>query len=234
MGSSRLPGKVLGTLGGKPALGHLVDRLRLAKKLHGIVVATSIETADDKISQWCVDNGVSCYRGSENDVLARVTGAQRAMNADVVVEICGDTPYLDPAVVDAGIQAFEKGGVDFVTTARTPSYPQGQDVEIFRRADLEEIEAANLDPYVREHVSVPFYREARYTVADLMAPDGWRRPEVRLLLDRPSDRDFLDALATRLTPEHGADFGLTEILSALDADPGLRALHDAAALEAAA
>jgi spore coat polysaccharide biosynthesis protein SpsF len=106
MSSSRLPGKVLLDINGEPSLTRQIRRLRQSKKVNDIVVATSTNPADDPIVSWAATENIACYRGSEDDVLLRVVEAQRFLNSDIVVEICGDTPLIDPLIIDQAISLF--------------------------------------------------------------------------------------------------------------------------------
>lgn len=222
MGSTRLPGKVLMDVAGEPALTRLARRLRRAKRIDGVVLATTDNPRDDALVRWAADEDVPCHRGSEDDVLARVVGAQRLMKADVVVEVCGDMPLLDPAVIDMAVEAFAANDCDVVTTTRRRSFPDGIDAQVFRLAHLEEVADTVADPAVREHVSLYFYqRPDRYRIRDLEAPPAWRRPDLRLVLDTAGDLDLIRAVYARLAPEYGDAFGTGEIIGLLDREPGL-------------
>jgi len=226
MGSTRLPGKVLADVNGKPALTRLVRRLRLAERLDGIVLATTTNPADDALTDWAEAEGVQCHRGSEDDVLMRVVEAQRQAEGEIVVEVCGDTPLLDPAVVDMAVEAFSQGGAAVVTTCAERVLPDGIDVEVFGLADLELVAATVADPEVREHVSLHFYRQPnRYRIRPLMVPNEWRRPEIRLVLDEAADLELIRAVYERLEPEWGDRFGTTEIIRLLDREPELLDLN---------
>lgn len=226
MGSSRLPGKVLADVCGQPALTRLVRRLERAKKVDAIVLATSTASADDALEKWAKDHGVACYRGSEDDVLQRVVMAQRSQGSDVVVEVTGDCTLLDPEVIDVGVETFFENDCDVVTNARKPSYPMGADVQVFRLADLEEVERTITDPPVREHVSLYFYEHPeRYRVIHLFAPPRWRAPELRLQLDYEEDLRFLREVYARLEPTHGVAFGLEEIMALLRREPALAEIN---------
>src|SRR5262249_47334818 len=110
MGSSRLPGKALREVAGKPLLGHLLDRLALARRLDGIVVATSVRAENDAIEAYCGSRQIPCFRGDEDDVLGRMLGALRAHDAAVGVEVFGDCPLIDPAIVDQFVDLFTQSG----------------------------------------------------------------------------------------------------------------------------
>lgn len=216
MGASRLPGKVLMDLAGRPALSRMLARVRQARSLDAIVIATTTNPADDAIARWADGEGVAVYRGSENDVLDRVLRAQVAMNSDIVVELCGDCPLIDPAIIDAAVARYRAGDCDIVTTTAPQSYPDGLDVEVFSLAALRDVAERCSDPEVREHVSLDFYRDRRWRLVGLRAPEGLHRPEVRLLLDWPDDHAFLSALCARLDALHGPDFSSADVLALID------------------
>jgi spore coat polysaccharide biosynthesis protein SpsF len=226
MSSSRLPGKVLADIGGEPALTRLVRRLRRAGRVDGIVLATSENPADDALASWAEMERVRVFRGSEDDVLGRVVAAHAMMESEIIVEICGDMPLLDPEVVDMAVETFLANQCDVVTATAHPSFPQGSEPQVFRYADLAQVEFEVHDPAVREHVSLYFYEHPeRYRTIHLAAPPRWRMPEQRLQLDYPEDLALICAVYSRLAPLHGDDFGLEEIVSLLRADASLRALN---------
>ncbi|MCH7935503.1 MAG: glycosyltransferase family protein [Proteobacteria bacterium] len=222
MGSTRLPGKILEDVGGVPVLTRLLRRLRRAKRLDGIVLATTVNPADDAIEEWAEGEGLDWFRGSEDDVLARVVDAQQMMRSDIVVEVCGDTPLLDPEVIDMAIEAFAANTCHVVTTTRKKSFPDGIDAEVFRLSDLERVAATVTDRAVREHVSLYFYQHPeRYRIHHLPAPPAWRRPDLRLVLDEADDLALIREIYTRLEPEHGDEFGTVEIIRLFDSEPEL-------------
>ena len=223
MGSSRLPGKVLEDICGKPAIGWLVDRLRLCHTLDDIIVATSIDTQDDVIEDWCTKNEVNCFRGSEDDVLLRVVEAQRSMKSDIVVEITGDCPLTDPDVVDLGVETFLHNDCDIVTNCGIISYPQGICVQVFRSEDLARMEKESDDPAVREHVSLLYYEHPElYKSINLIAPNCWQLPaDCRTQLDYPEDLEFLREVCSRLKPKHGYGFGIGMLVDLLHKEPSL-------------
>lgn len=222
MGSSRLPGKVLADIHGRPALARLHARLRQSERLDGIVLATTENPADDVLAEWADSAGLACFRGSEDDVLRRVVEAHRLMNSDVVVEVCGDTPLIDPGVIDMAIDTFSTNECDVVSTTWAPSFPQGINAQVFLLKALEDVEARVTDPAVREHVSLHFYENpARYRAIHLMAPPRWRAPELRCQLDYPEDLRFINEVYARLAPRFGDRFGIEEILETVRREPRL-------------
>ena len=226
MGASRLPGKVLRPIAGVPALARMIRRVKRAASLDGIVVATTDQPADAAISELAVFEGVAAFRGSEADVLDRVLQAQKSMRADVIVELCGDCPMIDPVVIDRAVALYQESGADLVTTTRPQSYPQGVDVEVFSLAALVEVSTTVVDPAVREHVSLSFYQNPdRYRIVNLSAPAAEYAPQTRLLLDYPADLEALDALWRALEPAHQDSFSTADVLAALKAQPEIAAIN---------
>ncbi len=223
MGSSRLPGKVLADVNGKPVLWRLVERLRQCRELDDIVVATSTSASDDVLAEWCGQNGVACFRGSEDDVLERVVAAQRSMHSDVVVEITGDCPLTDPEIVDLGVLTFlsHRDRVDVVSNCgNTLTWPMGQYVQVFPLALLEEVCDTVSDAAVHEHVSLYFYEHPeRYRLIEILAPERWREPAWRMQLDYPEDLVFQNEVVRRLEPVHGSCFGIEPVMALLRAEP---------------
>jgi len=222
MGSSRLPGKMLADVVGRPAVLRVLDRIARAAMLDAVVVATTTRADDDPLVQVVERVGVPCFRGSEDDVLGRVVGAHRMMGTDVVVEVTGDCTLIDPEVVDLGVEMFLANDVDVVANVVKPSFPMGVDVQVFRLDALAEIEASVRDPAVREHVSLFFYENPqRYRILNLVAAKRYRAPQLRLQLDYAEDLELIRQIYRRLEPRYGDAFGTPEILALLAAEPTL-------------
>ena len=154
MTSSRLPGKVLLPAAGKPMLEHLVNRLRAVPSLHGIVLATTVNSTDDELEIFAKRIGIDYYRGSEEDVMARVIGAAESISADVIVEITGDCPIIDPQIVEQTIRVFMANQADYVSNAQVRSYPDGMDVQVFRLTTLQRSAAMTNNALDHEHVTI--------------------------------------------------------------------------------
>lgn len=226
MGSSRLPGKVLYDIHGKPSIERLFNRLQLCKNLDSIILATTDKPIDDPLEAWAQNKNVAIYRGSENDVLNRVVEAQKSMNSDIVVEITGDCILLDPNIIDLGISTYLANNFDVVTNARIPSYAQGLDVQVYSLEILEHVEKTIFDPAVREHVSLYFYENpSLYKVCNLIAPPQWERPNLRLQLDYKEDLELIKTLYERIEPKLGYSFGVEAIIEELNSDPTLEEIN---------
>lgn len=226
MGSSRLPGKVLADIGGQTALDRLVARLRGCTMLDDIIVATSTGAADDAIANWATHAGVALHRGSEEDVLQRVCDAHAFMQSDIIVEITGDCPLIDPSIVDFAVKTFLDNDCDVVTTAHRPSFPQGTDVQVFRADALKHVADTISDPAVREHVSLHFYETPeQYRVLYLSGPARYQAPDLRLQLDYPEDLEFIRKIYAELEPCFGPLFDTVDILTLLKERPDLQMIN---------
>ena len=135
MGSSRLAGKVMMKLANKPVLAHVVERLTYCKMIGKIVVATTNETIDDPLKDYCTNNNIDCYRGNSEDVLDRYYHAAKAYDADSIVRITCDCPVIDPVVVDAVITGYMSG--DYDCYALGGQFPDGLDCVVYSFSALE-------------------------------------------------------------------------------------------------
>jgi glutamate-1-semialdehyde 2,1-aminomutase len=153
MGSSRLPGKVLRNITGKPMIELLLNRLSKSKKLDEIIVSTTKKIEDDKLNSVILSLGYKCFRGSEKDVLDRYYETAKKIKADVIVRITGDCPLIDPGIVDECIKSHECLKVDYFSNTFPPTYPDGLDVSVI---SFEALERANNEAKKildREHVT---------------------------------------------------------------------------------
>jgi spore coat polysaccharide biosynthesis protein SpsF (cytidylyltransferase family) len=220
MGSTRLPGKVMMPLGNRPLLGFLIERLRLCRTIDEVVVATSIENENDVIEEFCANEGIACFRGSEEDVLKRTLGALESVSATIGVEVFGDCPLIDPLIVDDIVTKFlDHARYHFIGNDLKTTYPPGMEVEVFSVAALQDSDdrVAASDP-IREHGTL-FIRQnpQLYKVINLEAEGKRRRPEVELEVDSREDLDVVTAIIQHFDPR--IDFSLDEVLRFLDDNP---------------
>lgn len=158
MGSTRLPGKVLRDLAGRPLVEWICERVKQAAAVDQVVLATTQQVEDDSLSEWAEGFGLSVYRGATDDVLGRYYGAAQQEQADVIVRITADDPFKDPQVIDQVIAAFKKFEVDFAYNNSPPSFPEGLDVEVLSFRALEEAALRSRDSHDREHVTQFLYK----------------------------------------------------------------------------
>jgi spore coat polysaccharide biosynthesis protein SpsF (cytidylyltransferase family) len=195
MGSTRLPGKVLKRVNGVAMLEYEIKRVGRAKKVNKIVVATSNKKIDDRIEKLCEKLGIDCFRGSENDVLDRYYRcSSRYPQYNNIIRIMGDCPLVDPVIIDETVSFFEKNNFDFTSNAERnkESFPDGLDVDVFKRSVLElAAEKAKL-PSEREHV-VPYIREnKKFKKGYYSAKHDFSH--FRLVLDEQFDFEIIEFL----------------------------------------
>jgi spore coat polysaccharide biosynthesis protein SpsF len=225
MSSTRLPGKVLLEAAGKPMLERMIERVRRVPSLDGIVVATTINPGDDPVAELARRLGVGVFRGSEDDVMSRVLGAAQAHGVDVIVELTGDCPVIDPGLIERVIEAYRTSGADYCSNVLTRSYPIGMDTQVFATRILADALGRTDDPVDREHVSLFIYRHPElYRLHNVSADPRHQRPELRLTLDTPEDLRMLRAVFEALLPEH-PEFGLDDILELLNRRQDLQAIN---------
>ncbi|MCC7159499.1 MAG: glycosyltransferase family protein [Ignavibacteria bacterium] len=154
-GSTRLPGKVLLEAAGKPLLRHMVERVKYSKFAGTIVVATTLESADDPIAELCRLNNINCFRGSTNDLLERHYKAALVYSADVVLKIPADCPLIDPYIIDRIIVQYlrYRKEIDYLSNLHPASYPDGNDVEVFSFKSIYLAHKNAVMDFEREHTT---------------------------------------------------------------------------------
>jgi glutamate-1-semialdehyde 2,1-aminomutase/spore coat polysaccharide biosynthesis protein SpsF len=219
MSASRLPGKVLLDIAGQPMLVRVVDRVKAAKGVDAVVVATSDKRADDAVAKLCQERGIAFFRGNETDVLDRFHRAAEANHATAVVRITADCPLMDPAVIDKVIARYAKGDCDYATNVLRYTYPDGLDVEVFSAAALARAHREATDAAHREHVTVYIRTTGKFRVEGVENEVDLSKKDYRWTVDEPRDLDFVRGVYERL----GADkpFGMNDVLALLEREPGL-------------
>jgi len=222
MGSSRFPGKTLTDLGGVPLLGHVVRRARAAKLVDHVLVATTTESVDDPIVDWCRSQDIPCFRGPTENVLGRYRLAWETRPCDVVVRITADNAFGDPEVIDGVVGLVKSGASTFASNAAPPSFPEGLDVEAFTSEILKIADDQSTDAFEREHVTQFFHRRPDlFPCANFGAPENNSR--FRVTIDYP--QDF--ALAREIVAALGSDqpYGWRTLVQFLTSHPDIASLN---------
>jgi spore coat polysaccharide biosynthesis protein SpsF len=224
MSSSRLPGKVLADVAGAPMILRQIERVKRARRLDRIVVATSHEPSDDTLARVLDQAGIAVHRGDLNDVLGRfgTTLEQWAETGDVV-RLTADCPLADPDVIDATIELHQASGADYTSNVAEPrTFPKGLDVEVMTTRALRIALAEAVDAHDREHVTPFLYcHPDRFRLAahSQSAAEG----EVRWTVDRPDDLEFVRAVYEALYPDN-ADFSSGDVRAFMRTRPDLASL----------
>tara|TARA_X000000950_G_C13852742_1_gene635251 strand:+ start:799 stop:1536 length:738 start_codon:yes stop_codon:yes gene_type:complete len=200
MNSTRLPGKVMMEIGGIPSLGYMVNRVKQSNYIDSIVIATTTNTADTTIVEYAKSmEGIYSTRGSENDVMGRVIQAGKEYNADIIVELTGDCPMIDPNIIDKAINLFLNYEVEYVSNVDIRSYPDGMDVQVMKLDTLIDSYKRTKSSLEREHVTLNIRRDKkRYRRIDMIAEDEVYWPDLGLTLDEDEDLKFLRLIVERL------------------------------------
>ena len=206
MTSTRLPGKILASILGEPMVGRQLERIRRAQRLDDIVLATSTDPSDDLLVAWAEANDVKVFRGALADVLQRFVEVIDHYRPDVVVRLTADCPLTSPDVIDAVIERFQAGDVDYCSNTLTPTFPDGLDVEVIRADVLRAVAASSTDPHEREHVTLGVYRH----------PEHYRLAN----FEGPEDLAFVTAVYEALYPDNPA-FEMRDVLELIARTPGL-------------
>ena len=221
MDSSRLPGKIMKPLAGKPVIWHVVDRLRYSKNLDQIVVATTTNHEDDVVAEFCKEQEVPFFRGSEEDVLDRYYQAAKKFVADPIVRITGDCPVIDPTIVDEVIKGYFKWGYDIY--GLSGEFPDGLDCGLFAFWVLEDTwkhavlpsEREHVGPYMKKHPEK--YRAGHYEKFEGLGDHRWT-------LDEEADYWFLREIFDRLY-KPGKPFLTQDILNLLKRESELMEIN---------
>jgi spore coat polysaccharide biosynthesis protein SpsF (cytidylyltransferase family) len=202
MGSTRLPGKVMMEINKMPMLKFQVERVLQAKMLDEVIVATSTLVEDNEIFELCKDEGIPCFRGSENDVLTRYYDCACKYEAEIVVRVTGDCPFVDPVVIDQSIELFLEAGVDYeVNTAppETSFWPDGSDVEVFSMEAFKRVHMEAMSPEDREHVTFFFWKNGpnrEFSTIQLKNKENWSK--YRFTVDYPEDYEVVKRIENEL------------------------------------
>jgi spore coat polysaccharide biosynthesis protein SpsF len=228
MSSTRLPGKVLLDLGGRPVLERMVERVRAAKTIDEIIVATTVDPSDNPIVALCQNMQVAVFRGSLPDVLDRYYKCALAHKADVVVRLTGDCPLIDPELIDEVVHGLYDPLMDFSCNRLPPpfsrTYPIGLDVEACTFAALEIAWHNATEKHDREHVMPYLYEKpGRFKVIQLQNDEDYGN--MRWTLDTPEDLILLREVITRLGNRN--DFAWEEVLELFLKDPELAKINQA-------
>ncbi len=226
MNSQRLPGKVLMEILEKPLLGYELERLKKSRLRGELLVATSVNPADNPVVEYCKKQGVSCFRGSEEDVLARFYEAAKQTSAETVVRICGDSPLVDPELVDRTIDHYLKNrrDVDYVSNVLKRTFPRGLDCEVFSFKVLDEAYHEATLKSEREHVTPFIYnRPKRYRLGGVEGDEDLSG--FRWTVDTEEDFDLIQKILSKVYPVNPG-FGMREVLALYEKNPEWKKINE--------
>jgi len=221
VGSTRLPNKVMKPIIGKPMIELLLSRLSRSQEIDEIVVATPNDVCNQPLVDLVRKLGYRCVQGSENDVLDRFVKAGLESGAEIVVRVTGDCPLLDPVLVDACIRQFRDSGVDYLSNATPPRFPDGLDTEVFRFSALEQAARETQKPFDREHVT-PYLRESGLFSNNCLLGDR-DLSGLRWTVDEPTDFTVVSDVFKHFAPN--IHFSWQDVLLLEEQKPALFAAN---------
>jgi spore coat polysaccharide biosynthesis protein SpsF len=217
--SSRLPGKVLKPILGKPMLLHQIERIQRAKMIDKLVIATSVDSSDDNIEEMCIDNNIEIFRGNLNNVLDRFYQCSKFYNPSHIVRLTGDCPVTDWQVIDQAIESHLSTESDYTSNILPPTYPDGLDVEVAKFSALKEAwECATL-PSELEHVMPYIRNNSRFKKFNLEYKEDLSAH--RWTVDKPEDFEFIERIYEELYLKNNK-FNARDILKLLEKKPHIK------------
>lgn len=240
MGSTRLPGKVLKTIAGQTLLSIHIERILKSKRIEELLIATTLDQADDAIEKIAKEHKMPCYRGSTNDVLDRFYQAAIKYNPEWIVRITSDCPLIDAVLIDQVIDAALKTDSDYASNVLEPTFPNGTDVEVFKFSALENAWKNATLKSDREHVTPYIYRNSTFKGATLFKSVNFTNPvnyeHVRMTVDEEVDFKVIQIMVEKLGKEKDwksyadlylSDPAIMKINEGLDRNEGyLKSLND--------
>ncbi len=226
MTSSRLPGKIMMPLAGKPVMQHMIERHRRSKYTDEVVVATTTNAADDPVVALCESLSCPYFRGSENDVFSRVVSAGKEHGAEYLVQGMADSPLVDWRVIDHLVEMIDQGGYDVVANEfGDKKFPDGFDMRVYNFATLARAESVDTAPAHREHVGYSIRSQPdKFKLGDWDAEGDMFWPGLRLTLDTAEDYALISAVFDALYPTN-ADFSAEDVVAFLKKRSDLVALN---------
>jgi len=221
--STRLPEKVLKIIEGKTVLEHVINRVRAAKNIDDMVVATTVKKEDLEIVKLCASLGISVFCGSEDDVLDRYYQTAKLFKAGHIVRITSDCPLIDPQIIEEVIELYFQKKADYASNTMPETFPDGLDTEVFSYKTLKKAwknaklssEREHVTPYIRKYPNI-------FKIVNLKCE--YNLNDKRWTLDEPEDFKFIKIIYKNLYSEDSL-FGMIKILDFLKKNPEIGELN---------
>ncbi len=225
MGSTRLAGKAMLTVLGRPILSLLLERIRLSNTIDEIVVATSDNIADDPIEELCNQELVKVFRGSEEDALDRLYKCAKAFNMKEFVHLTADNPMIDPDIIDRVVKFyFQFGEFDYVSNNHPPTWPDGFEVEVIKLTALEKAWKESKESFQREHATPYIWDQpSLFKIGNVALSDNSLHSH-RWTLDYPEDYEFIKKVFEEIYPSNHA-FLMNDVLKLLKRKPEIEEIN---------
>jgi len=219
MSSSRLPGKVMSPVLGRPMIERQIERLRRSKRIDQLIVATSTHQEDNVLETLCKRIGIFCFRGNLKNVLGRFYQAAKPFKPEHIIRLTGDCPLVDPALIDELVDFYLERRCDYASNCQEPSLPDGLDAEIFSFSVLEETWREAILPSHQEHVtSFILAHPERYRIGHYKYHRDLSN--LRWTVDELEDLEFVRRVYEKLYPAN-PEFKTEDVVALLDREPDL-------------
>lgn len=225
MKSTRLPGKIMKKIESKVLLEIHLDRISKSKVIDHLIVATSTEPEDDAIEVFCLERGYTCYRGSEQDVLDRFYQAVKGSNYEHIIRLTSDCPLIDSDLIDKIVYHYFQNELDYCSNTLHPTYPDGQDVEVFRYSALKFAWQEATVSSDREHVTPYIWRNSTFKGSEVFKSDnfeeGYNYGRIRMTVDEEKDYQLIQQIIKDL----GTDRNWIEYAEHIKNNPSILAIN---------
>ncbi|WP_410981719.1 cytidylyltransferase domain-containing protein [Bacillus cereus] len=221
MGSTRLPGKIMKKVLDKTLLEYQIERVKKAKTIDQIIVATTTKLNDNPIIELCEQLSVPYYRGSEDDVLSRYYEAATQFSVDVVVRLTSDCPIIAPDIIDKIVSCYleQQNIYDYISNTLTRTYPRGLDTEVMPYRILKRTHEEANEPSYREHVTAYIYNNpGKFKLLNVQ--HDLDESKHRWTVDTKEDFILIKKIITKLYPVNN-QFSFSDILNLLKQEPDL-------------
>ena len=220
MSSSRLPGKVMMKINGKPMIYWQIQRILKTKNVNSLVVATSTDSTDDSLANFLQENSIDVHRGSLDNVLSRFIDVAEKYPHDALLRLTGDCPLTMPDLIDKMIDNFYALDVDYLSNTLEPTFPDGLDIEIVKNGVLGKLSTFELEPKELEHVTYGIYTRPKtfklsnYRNESNLSLERWT-------VDYQEDLDFIRSIFNEF-PGRETEFTYQEVNEFLEENPQLK------------
>jgi len=225
MNSSRLPGKIMAPICEKPSLWHLLERVKKTEGVDKIIVATTTSIQDEEVDKLCTQEGITCFRGSEEDVLGRYLSCAKKYHLEALIRVTADNPLTDPEGIERLIDAYRSSGAHYIHNKHQVGWPFGTGAELISSEALYHTDKEADQQHYREHVTL-FVREhpERFKALKIDAPGYLRRPDYYFTIDYPEDLKLIRIIYHTLYKGNGP-FPLHDAVDYLDDNPHLARIN---------